>query len=175
MTKIVIVIAMVTVALSATFCMPEFFAKNEFLKSFVTFELLNILAVILTITLASIANIHLSLNRIVRSTFKDRVKGSRHAEVVRREINQNGWMLFWIFVGACALLFVKGALVDTTDVRWLSFVHSFGLVLLLTSLLVLLDIYQVVYAVVKLEGNSTTPPDRCEAVPTSMLMLVERS
>lgn len=159
MTKIIIVIAMITVALSATFCMPDFFGKNEFLKSFVTFELLNILAVILTVTLASIANIHLSLNRIVRTAFKDRAKGSARAEVVRREINQNGWLLFWLFIGACLLIFVKGALGEPPNIHWLSFVHSFGLVLLFTSLLVLFDIYQVIYALVRIEGASGSSSD----------------
>ncbi|WAB77215.1 hypothetical protein [Rhodopseudomonas palustris] len=154
------VIAMITVALCATFSTPEFFAKNTFLSSFITFELLNILAVILTVTLASIANIHLSLNKIVRAVFKDRAKGTEAANRVRREINQNGWLLFWLFIAACGLLFFKGAY-ETPPVFVLSFVHSFGLVLLLTNMLVLCDIYQVIYQIVNMETHhpSAGPTD----------------
>lgn len=150
MIKLAIVISMITVALSASFCDPSFFGKNTFLASFITFELLNILAVILTVTLASIANIHLSLNRIVRTAFKDRAKGAAAANRVRSEINQNGWLLFWLFIFACALVFFKGAF-ETPTVFVLSFVNSIGLVVLLTNLLVLCDIYQVIYAIVKLD------------------------
>lgn len=152
MTKIAIVIGMVVVALSATFCAPQFFGSNKFLSAFITFELLNILAVILTVTLASIANIHLSLNRIVRAAFKDKTKGKARADAVRREINQNGWLLLWLFIVACCLVFLKGGL-DDNDIRGFSFVHSIGLVLLLTSLLVLCDIYQVIYAIVRIDTS----------------------
>ncbi|PYF04492.1 hypothetical protein BJ122_103146 [Rhodopseudomonas faecalis] len=160
MTKVAAVIAMITVALCATFAEPEFFAKNAFLGSFITFELLNILAVILTVTLASIANIHLSLNRIVRAAFKDRAKGTEAANRVRSEINQNGWLLFWLFIAACGLLFLKGAY-EAPTVFVLSFVHSFGLIVLLTNLLVLCDTYQVIYQIVKMETHhsSTGPTD----------------
>lgn len=152
MTKLAIVVGMITVAISATFCVPDFFGKNAFLSAFITFELLNILIVILTVTLASIANIHLSLNRVARLKFKDRAKGAAHADEVRREINQNGWLLFWLFVISCVLVFFKGSLpVNSPNVYWLSFVHSMGLVILFTSLLVLYDIYQVIYSLVKID------------------------
>jgi hypothetical protein len=57
MIKIIIVLCMITAGISATVCTPEFFGKNEFLKGFITYELLSILAIIMTVTLASIANI----------------------------------------------------------------------------------------------------------------------
>lgn len=153
--KIVIVIAMIAVALSGTFCAPEFFAKNSFLASFVTYEMLNILAVILTVTLASIANIHLSLNRIVKMNFKDRAKGAARASAVRREINHDGWLLFWLFIIACGLIFLKGAF-EPSDLRIMSLVNSLGLVVLLTSLLVLCDIYQVIYTIVQIDTAAPT-------------------
>lgn len=163
MIKIIIVLCMVAVSLSATFCLPEFFAKNKFLEGFITYELLGILAVIMTVTLASIANIHLALNRIIRTAFKDKKVGAVRANIVRREINQNGWVLVALFVVACLLLFLKGSPL-TENIYVLSFVHSMGVSLLFTSLLVLCDIYQVIYALVSLEGQTAVtrheqPPD----------------
>jgi hypothetical protein len=157
MTNIFIVIAMLTISISGTICAPEFFGANEFLKSFITFELLNVLAVIVTVTLASIANIHLSLNRIVRSAFRDKRVGQARSAVVRREINQNGLLLAGLFFAACAALFLKGA--QPNDIYVLSFVHSLGLTILLTNLLVLYDTYAVIYSLVKLEGQLPSSSD----------------
>jgi hypothetical protein len=156
MTNIIAVLCMITVSIAATFCAPEFFGKNRFLDGFITYELLGILAIIMTVTLASIANIHLALNRIIRTAFKDKVKGAAHANVVRREINQNGWALVVLFVVACVLLFVKGW-PPSENIYVLSFVHSMGIVLLFTNILILCDIYQVIFAVVRLEGRTLTP------------------
>lgn len=142
---------MTTIAIAGSICSPAFFAKNGFLSAFITFELLNLLAVILTITLASIGNIHLSLNRIARIAFKDPVQGNLHASEVRREINQNGWMLFYLFILSCGLLFLKGATENETVI---ALVNSLGLVILLTNLLVLYDIYQVIFNLVRAERIS---------------------
>ena len=155
MTSIFIVVSMVTIAISATICVPTFFGSNDFLKAFITFELLNVLAVIVTVTLASIANIHLSLNRIARLAFTDKPTARNRAAIVRREINQNGWALAVLFVIACALLFLKGA--KPENIYVLSIVHSLGLTILLTNLLVLYDIYAVIYSLVRLEGLIPAP------------------
>lgn len=162
MINIIAVTCMVAISISATICNPSFFARNDFLEHFITYELLRILAIILTVTLASIANIHLSLNRLVRMAFRNKADGVRRANDVRREINQNGWTLVILFVVACVLLFIKGW-PEQNSLYILSLVNAFGITILFTYILILCDTYQVIFAIVSIEGNSpTTTRDETE-------------
>jgi hypothetical protein len=153
MINITVVACMIAVSIAASIYSPSVFAKNDFLGHFITYELLGILAVILTVTLASIANIHLSLTRLVRMAFKNKAEGMRRANDVRREINQNGWTLVILFVVACVLLFVKGW-PEQKNLYIMSLVNAFGITILFTYILVLCDTYQVIFAIVSVEGNS---------------------
>ncbi|WP_152485771.1 hypothetical protein [Euryhalocaulis caribicus] len=144
-----IIIAAATVVSVLTVCHPSVLAGNKFLDEFVSHEILALLIVILTITLASIGNIHLTLTRMV-SRFESRAEGELAAKPARDEINSSGWSLLYAF-GLCTVaLLIKGG--AESNIYAQSGVNGVALVILLFNLLVLKDIYDTVYDLVKEDG-----------------------
>lgn len=134
----VIVLSGVTVSLSV--CHPAILATNEFLAGFINQEILNIMAVIMTISIASIATIHIWFNELEE----------KHARKVfgaaRREINQAAFYFIWLFIFQLVLLVVRSLSVfDHSDIAR-SLFNGFSLILLLCSVFTLLDILGVVRA-----------------------------
>lgn len=147
MKKFIILVSFMTVCAVATIVVPEFLAKNTFLVGFISHEILAILAVILSITFASVANVHLSLNRIVRVVFRrDWKRGILASEPVRKEINSNAWLLFWAFIVCIGALIVKGVLGDNVYIE--SSMNGIALTVLLLNVLVLHDMYKTIFAIV---------------------------
>jgi len=73
---------------------PSFFAENQFLVDFVNHEYINILAVLVTVSMVSVVQIHLEYTRIERR-FQVRVFGD-----ARRAVNASAVVLF----NACSCL-----------------------------------------------------------------------
>ncbi|WP_164155997.1 hypothetical protein [Sandarakinorhabdus rubra] len=72
---------------------------NELLAKFVNEQLVNVLGVVLAISLASLAQLHLSLNAL------EERRGQPFLANVRREIRQAAWWLIGLFaVGVVAVL-----------------------------------------------------------------------
>ena len=135
------------VAALATAFWPKILAENEFLKNYVTHEILSLLAVTMTITFASVANIHLSITRSLQSAVRDPVARAaieeKHAKPMRVEINSSAWLLFWTFAVTFIAVLVKGQFPKSDYV--LSFVHGVGIVATLINLLVIRDIYRTTF------------------------------
>jgi hypothetical protein len=128
----------------ATLCKPAFLATNIFIDAFVGDQLLSLLAVIMTITFASVANIHFMLNQIIGKIFAhDVAKGQRAAAGTRKQINDNAWWLFWGFVVCCGLLIVKGIGAENEYVR--SAMNGLSLTVLVANILVFYDIYRTIF------------------------------
>lgn len=148
MISIAILLFSVAFVVFATIYQPGLFGENKFLEAFVTFEILNILAVIVTVTLASVAHIHITLNRIFKKLFRNTPNGIKKIQSVRKEINQNAWFLMLLFGACCLLLFVKGA----CEYIWIkSLTNGLASVILLANILVLYDIHSTIYKCVQLE------------------------
>ena len=64
-------IASGVICIGLTAFFPAILAGNEFLRNYVTHEILSLLSVTMTITFASVANIHLSITKSLRSSIKD--------------------------------------------------------------------------------------------------------
>ena len=144
MVKVIIVIAFTLFVAVATLCQPEFLAENKFLIGFINHEILALLAVVMTITFASVANIHFVLNRIIAKVYADNLdKGQRTADKARRELNSNAWMLFWTFISCATFLLVKGT-VDEIHVT--SLMNGLCLGALVVNALVFYDIYDTLFA-----------------------------
>src|SRR5690606_20238008 len=118
-------------------------------NAFISHEAVAVLIVILTITLASVANIHLALSRINRNLLRIGVTATVEIRAARRELNQNAWTLFWAFIACGGLLLIKGQW--TSDLTILSFVHGGVLVIFAINLLALHDIYSAIYRLVTFE------------------------
>ena len=82
-------------------CRPGILANNDFITGFVVHDALNIMAVIMTIAIASIATIYIWFNEL-ESKHQTRVFGA-----ARREINHDAFLLIWLFVGELLLLIVR--------------------------------------------------------------------
>ena len=157
MRKFVILIAFILFFAVSTVSKPEFLATNNFLQEFFTHEILALLAVILAITFASVANIHLALNRIVMRAFGRSSIGEQAAQPVRQEINSSAWWLFWGFI-ACALsLIVKGSMPD--HIYIVSAMNGIGLTVLVLNVLIFYDIYQAIF---KIAGSGVGGNDGSE-------------
>jgi hypothetical protein len=168
MIKIGILIAYVLFVAVATLCKPDFLASNEFLKDFVGSELLSLLAVILAITFASVANIHLALNQIIARVYEKNIEhGQVKAGEIRKEINSNAWLLFYAFLACAAVLFFKALFSDNDYV--LSAMNGIALGTLLVNVLVFHDIYSTVFALAAsdLAVRGAQPPDYDPETPSA--------
>ena len=113
--------------------------QNAFLREFVNHEYLNVLGVIFAISLASLAQAHLSLNRI------EERRGYECFENTRAEIKSAACWLIGLFALAVVVVVAK-PLVGTTDVK--SAGANVTAILILTMyVLVLLDITMAVFAI----------------------------
>ena len=108
---------------------------------------MSFLIVVLTITLASVANIHLSMSEALRQNVPDndmRAKVEMQVgQPFRAEINSSAWLLFWAFVVCAVALLVKGHWNDSVYVK--SAVHGVAIIVVTINLFVLRDLYKTTY------------------------------
>lgn len=114
--------------------------KNEFLKNFVNHEFLNILGVILAITLASVANIHLAFNRIEE---KYRKKGALVKS--RGNLKKATYWLIALFIVGGIVVIIK-PVATSSDVSVAIF-NSISLVILLWHVLILIVLTELVFCI----------------------------
>jgi hypothetical protein len=133
------------VALTVKF--PELLGKNSFLNGFASHEVMSFLIVVLTITLASVANIHLNMTETLQRALPDPEARKRVEKIVgsgfRAEINSSAWLLFWAFIGCAIGLLIKGQW--DKNIYVLSVVHGFTITIVVLNLLVLRDLYRTIY------------------------------
>jgi hypothetical protein len=133
-----IVLSGVFVAMSV--CEPGILAKNKFLEGFINQEILSIMAVIMTISIASIATIHIWFNELEDKHGK-KVFGS-----ARKEINQAAFYFIGLFLAQLLCLIVRSLPIFDGSTTALSLFNGGSVILLLCSVLTLLDIMGVVRA-----------------------------
>jgi len=134
----ILLIALGAILLSASFCAPYYLSDdgNTFFKNFATHELLSVLGVIVTITLASAANLHLALNKLQDEIDDDFTEA-------RAAIRLSSHALIAAFVLAGVLVMAKPTAVPTQTVTAL---FNSGVVLLLVfSVAVLWDLTAAVF------------------------------
>lgn len=151
-----IITLIVAVALTATLSMfwPALLAKNKFLVEFVSHEIMAFLVVIMTITFASVANIHLTVSRAqaaIADLAKRKELEKEFAGPLRAETRSSAWLLFWGLVICGLALIVKGQFPEVEQV--VSFVHGVAIIVLITYGVVTYDIYEAVFELVGLEAS----------------------
>lgn len=136
-----------TVLAVLTIIQPTFLAGNRILSDFVTHEILVFLIVPLTVTFASVANIHLQVSNMVREVkraeARQRLEQS-FATPLRTEINSSAWLLFWSFVVCTIAVAVKGEFEQNPYV--VSAVHSIAIVSVTITAVVLYDVHKTIFA-----------------------------
>jgi hypothetical protein len=113
--------------------------NNTFLSNFVNHELLAVLGIIMTITLASAASLHLEFNKI-----EERHK-KRGLMETRRGVKQGAYCLIILFVVAVLLVVVKPFTRGMPTLEALF--NGLGLMTLLWSVLVLAELTQLAFAI----------------------------
>lgn len=133
-----------TIGIGITSCIrPEIFGdSNSFLKNFVNHELLAVLGVIVTITLASAASLHLELNRLENDT------GEEFLEA-RSATKAYAYLLITLFGAALALVIAKPVVAETESVK--SLFNGAAILVIVLNMLALIDLTSAVFAI---------PPDR---------------
>lgn len=113
---------------------------NTFLKSFVSQELLSVLAVIVSISVASLSQAHLTLNRIEER--RNRICFPR----TRREIREAAVSLIILFAGAFVIVMVKPLLVYQGPLV-APIANASAISILALSVLILLDITTALFGI----------------------------
>jgi hypothetical protein len=144
--------AFIAISGASAFYRPEILADNRFLDEFMGPDLIAVLIIVLTITFASVANVHLAITRMV-SRAPDRVAADRVAGEARREINSNAWTIFWALMCALIALFFNGEFPKDKIVDALTTAACLTVVLL--NGLVMHDIYQSIFMLVASERAGT--------------------
>lgn len=112
---------------------------NTFLKGFVTHEFLGVLFVLVSITLASISQLHLTFNRMEREA------GRRFLIRTRRGVHQAAYFLIALLVAGIVIVVAKPmvALAPWSE----ALLNGFALIILLWNILLLVSITQAVFAI----------------------------
>jgi hypothetical protein len=130
--------AAMSVAIAAS--RPEWVSdENAFMKSFVNHELLALLGVILAITLASIASIHLEFNKIEERYNKVGLTKSR------ANLKSNAYWLISLFSAAVVVVATKPILSGGVVAQALA--NMFGMLILLWHLLILISLTKLVFSI----------------------------
>lgn len=143
--RIGILFAFISIAGAVSVSRPGDLADNTFLKALMGPDLVAVLVVVLTITFASVANIHLSISRMVASA-KDKPKADGAAAGVRQQINSNAWLIFYAFIIALCALFLYGQFPEDESVRAVMMAVCMTVVVL--NGLVMHDLYRTIFLLV---------------------------
>lgn len=142
MTRILAILGLIilTTGMVAISCShPEWLSdKNVFLKGFVNHELLAVLGVIVTITLASAANLHLELNRLENST------GEAFQEA-RKATKAYAYLLIFLFTAALVIVVLKPLVASTTSMQ--SIFNGAAILIVVLNILSLVDLTGAVFAI----------------------------
>ena len=116
--------------------------RNVFLQGFVNHELLSFLGVIVAITLASAANLHLTLHKLDADTEQKFFDGTR--ALVRR----SAYLLLWMMAVAFVVVVTKPMAVppggnETVE----SIFNSIGLLVVIINVLTLVDLTQTAFQI----------------------------
>ena len=112
--------------------------NNKFLANFVNQELLAVLGVIVTITLASAASLHLELNRLE----DDHGEGFEEARFATKAY---AYLLIWIFLGAIALVIVKPIAAQSPFVE--AVFNSLAILIIVLNVMALMDLTGAVFQI----------------------------
>lgn len=122
--------------------------SNAFLKGFVNHEFLNILSVILAITLASAANIHLAFN-----TIEERHNTQGALSKSRFNLRKAAYWLIGLFLGGTAVVVLKP--ISCSGQTCEALFNSMALVILLWQVLILVSLTRLVFLI---EPEFPAPP-----------------
>lgn len=124
--------------LSISYADPTYFGDaNDFLNEFINHEFLNFMGVIVTITLASTANIHIELRK------KEEKAGTEFLTETKDKVKKSAFSLIWVLALSVLVVVAKPLLPDSSQT--ISIVNGIGLILVLWGILVIYDITKLAF------------------------------
>jgi membrane protease YdiL (CAAX protease family) len=143
MTKNIAVTALIAVVCVLTVCIivvPTWLSdQNEFVKEFSQRDMLPILGVILAITLASSAQLHLEFNKIEERAKKEILRTSRAS------VRGASYALIGLFLAASVVSIIKPIIPQTE--RSQATVNSISIFILFFNIIILIEIVQAAFAI----------------------------
>ena len=149
--RIGILFAFIAIVGALAVSRPSTLADNRFLKALMGPDLVAVLIVMLTITFASVANMHLSISRMVAAA-PNRAAAAEAAGRVRGQLNSNAWTIFWAFLVALVALFLNGEFPTEPTIQAIT--TAVCLVVILLNGLVMHDIYRSIFMLVANEPQA---------------------
>ncbi len=135
----IIMIISTAVCFILSLCCPWVLSdNNNFLKNFVNHEMLSFLGVVVTITLASAANLHLELNK-----FEEKVNENVFHKT-RDSIKKSAYWLLSFLSLAIVLVIAKPLLCGSVIAT--SLINGAALLIILFNILTLVDLTNTVFA-----------------------------
>lgn len=135
-----IVIATFSVIVVLSFCAPYILNDtNTFLKEFVGSQFLGFLGVVVTITLASAANIHFELNKLADKCGKDIFTRSRKALI------NSVHLLIYLLLFSVFLVVFK-SLINIYQ-EGVAFVNGLAILIVIINVIVLIDLTQMAFEI----------------------------
>lgn len=136
-------ICSISVWILLTFIKPWVLSdQNVFLKGFINHELLSFLGLIVAITIGSVANIHLELNKLEEQVKKEVFTKTRNS--IKKSIY---WMI-GILIASLVIVLAKPVFVAISNNHSTeSFFNGAGLLAILFNILVLIDILQTTFKI----------------------------
>lgn len=107
--------------------------QNKLLKEFVSDPLLSFMGLIVTITLASTANIHLILRKMEKDAGREFLTGTKRA------VRRSAFSLIWALVLSIILVTIKGSIPTSHDTA-IAAINSLAILTCLGGISVILDI-----------------------------------
>lgn len=135
-TQVISLVLVVVAGVTVSICRPEFLSGNTFLIDFVNHEFINVLAVMVTVSLVSVVQIHLEYTRIERR-FKKRV-----FSVARSKVNLSASILIALMILAFPISFLKSEFEGSEMALSIIFVAS--LMCILEAIFIMYDLIQTV-------------------------------
>lgn len=132
----------------AVIAAPDLLATNAFINELASHELVSVLVVILTVTMASVANIHLALGRLKKKFKENGNNIDGLVKEARKELSENAWYLFGAFCILIIVLVIKGSAATPSVI---AICHAIALLILTLNLVILYDIYKSVYLLTSLD------------------------
>lgn len=136
----VIVLCMIAVLSCCVISAPEFISdKNSFLRSFVSDQMLSVVGFMMTITLASAANLHLEFNKIEERYQRVGLQKARH------EVHSSAYWMIGVFTSSVFLVVLKP--IFSCGDRSQAICNSIAIIILLLNILVLVDLTRTAFGI----------------------------
>lgn len=143
-----IVLGVLLAAITAlSICKPYWIIENKSIQDYSGHISATLISVILSITLASVANINFSINRIFIA-YKEygsecHEQAKQTADSLKREMRENSWIIFSCLLVAIAASLMPG--VDALAPEVVAFIYGVSIWVLALSLACTYDIYRVAF------------------------------